>query len=112
MPDLITVIIPAYNAAATLDQTLLSVRAQSYRDIEILIIDDGSLDEAPKIARRHAAADSRVRLISQANSGVAAARNRGIAEARGKLIAPIDADDLWASTKLERQIAMMAEGGP
>jgi glycosyltransferase involved in cell wall biosynthesis len=112
MPDLITVIIPAYNAAATLDQTLLSVRAQSYRDIEILIIDDGSLDETPEIARRHAAADSRVRLISQANSGVAAARNRGIAEARGKLIAPIDADDLWASTKLEKQFAMMAESGP
>ena len=112
MPELITVVIPAYNAAATLDQTLESVRSQSYRNIEILIVDDGSRDETPSIVTRHAAADDRVRLISQANGGVAAARNRGIAEARGKLIAPIDADDLWASTKLEKQIATMAEGGP
>jgi glycosyltransferase involved in cell wall biosynthesis len=112
MQELITVIIPAHNAAATLDQTLESVRSQSYRDIEILAVDDGSGDETPSIVMRHAAADDRVRLISQANGGVAAARNRGIAEARGKLIAPIDADDLWASTKLEKQIATMAEGGP
>ena len=63
-------------------------------------------------ASRHAAVDDRVGLICQANGGVAAARNRGIVEARGELIAPIDADDLWASTKLEKQIAMMVEGGP
>jgi glycosyltransferase involved in cell wall biosynthesis len=112
MAELITVIIPAYNAAATLDQTLESVRSQSYRYIEILVIDDGSLDETPSIVTRHATADDRVRLISQVNGGVAAARNRGIAEARGHLIAPIDADDLWASTKLEKQIATMAENGP
>lgn len=112
MPELISVIIPAYNAAATLDDTLKSVRSQSYRDIEILIVDDGSRDETPTIGSRHAAVDDRVRVISQANGGVAAARNRGIADARGELIAPIDADDLWASTKLEKQIAMMAEGGP
>lgn len=107
MQELITVIVPAYNAGATLDQTLESVRSQSYRNVEILIIDDGSRDETRGIATRHAAADNRVRLISQVNAGVAAARNRGIAEARGKLIAPIDADDLWASTKLEKQIAIM-----
>jgi glycosyltransferase involved in cell wall biosynthesis len=112
MEELITVIIPAYNAAATLNETLESVRSQSYRYIEILVIDDGSLDETPSIVTRHAAADDRVRLISQINGGVAAARNRGIAEARGNLIAPIDADDLWAGTKLEKQIAMMAESGP
>jgi len=112
MQELVTVIIPAYNAGATLNQTLKSVRSQSYHATEILIIDDGSRDETRTIAQRHAAADLRVRLISQTNGGVAAARNRGIAEARGKLIAPIDADDLWASTKLEKQIAAMAEGGP
>jgi glycosyltransferase involved in cell wall biosynthesis len=112
MRELVTVIIPAYNAGATLDQTLQSVRSQSYRDIEILIVDDGSRDQTPSIAARHAAADRRVRLISQANGGVASARNKGIAEARGTLIAPVDADDLWASTKLEKQIATMAEGGP
>lgn len=112
MQELVTVIIPAYNASATLDRTLESVRSQSYRCIEILIVDDGSKDETPSIVMSHAAADDRVRLISQSNAGVAAARNRGIAEARGKLIAPIDADDLWASTKLEKQVATMAEGGP
>ena len=113
MPDLITVIIPAYNAAATLDRTLVSVRSQSYRDVEILIIDDGSGDQTSEIARRHAAADSRVRLISQANAEVALQQeNRGIAEARGTLIAPIDADEIWTSTKLEKQSAMMAQGEP
>jgi glycosyltransferase involved in cell wall biosynthesis len=112
MAELITIVVPAYNAGATIDRTLKSVRSQSYRDIEILVVDDGSLDETPSIIARHAAADKRIRLITQANRGVAAARNRGIAEARGNLIAPIDADDLWSSTKLEKQIATMAEGGP
>jgi glycosyltransferase involved in cell wall biosynthesis len=110
--DLVTVIIPAYNAAATIDETLLSVRAQTHATLEILVVDDGSSDGTRAIVERHAAADPRIRLICQTNGGVAAARNRGLAEARGDYVAPIDADDLWAPTKIEKQMAAMREGGP
>lgn len=89
--DLVTVVIPAYNAAATIDETLLSVRSQSHRRLEILVVDDGSKDATAHIVQRHCAEDSRIRLIRQRNSGVAAARNRGVAEATGDFVAPIDA---------------------
>lgn len=109
--DAVTAIIPAHNAEATLDETLRSVRAQTHRALEILVVDDGSRDGTPAIALAHAAADPRVRLIRQDNAGVAAARNRGIEEARATLIAPVDADDLWAPTKIERQVAALRRGG-
>lgn len=108
---LITVVIPAYNAARTIDKTLRSARSQTHRNLEILVVDDGSRDDTAAIVLSHAAMDSRVRLITQANAGVAAARNRGIAEARSELIAPLDADDLWAPTKIEKQFRAMMRGG-
>jgi glycosyltransferase involved in cell wall biosynthesis len=110
--DPVTVVVPAYNAEATLDETLRSVRAQTHRALEILVVDDGSRDSTPAIALAHAAADPRVRLIRQDNAGVAAARNRGIGEARAALVAPVDADDLWAPAKIERQVATLRRGGP
>lgn len=108
---LVTIIIPAFNAAATIDATLLSVRTQSHREIEILVIDDGSTDGTASIVEEHARSDSRVRMIRQPNSGVAVARNRGISESKGEFIAPIDADDLWKPTKIERQLEAMVAGG-
>jgi glycosyltransferase involved in cell wall biosynthesis len=110
--DAVTVVVPAYNAEATLDETLRSVRTQTHQALEILVIDDGSRDGTAAIAVAHAAADPRVRLIRQDNAGVAAARNRGIEEARAALIAPVDADDLWAPAKIERQLATLHRGGP
>lgn len=110
--DAVTVVIPAHNAEATLDETLRSVRAQTHGALEILVIDDGSRDRTAEIALAHAAADRRVRLVYQANAGVAAARNRGVAEARAALVAPVDADDLWAPDKIERQLAALHHGGP
>lgn len=107
----ISVIISAYNAAATIGDTLASVRAQTHRDLEILVVDDGSTDATASIIRRHAAEDGRIRLIEQTQDGVAAARNAGIAQAQSDLIAPIDADDLWRPHKLERQLATMEAGG-
>jgi glycosyltransferase involved in cell wall biosynthesis len=107
VPDLVTVVIPAFNAAATLDETLESVRAQSYTALEILVVDDGSTDETPALVRSHEERDPRVRLIRQANAGVSAARNTGMAEARGMLLATVDADDLWQRDKLARQVAAM-----
>ncbi|WP_027145632.1 glycosyltransferase family A protein [Mesorhizobium sp. WSM3626] len=102
----VSVIIPAYNAQDTIDETLRSVRSQSYKALEIIVVDDGSRDQTVAIARRHMEIDPRVRLIEQANAGVAAARNRGWQAARSDMIAFVDADDLWAPTKIERQMAV------
>lgn len=91
----VSVVVPAWNAEATLAETLASVAAQRFADLEILIVDDGSVDATATVARDFCASDPRGRLIGQANGGVASARNAGIAAARGEWIAPIDADDLW-----------------
>ena len=109
--SLVSVIVPAYNAAQTIDETLRSARYQTHRDLEILVVDDGSTDATPAIVARHAALDARVRLITQDNAGVAVARNRGIAEAQSDLIAPLDADDLWAPSKIEKQLWALRQAG-
>lgn len=92
-----------YNAAATIDRTLDSIRAQTLCDIEILVIDDGSSDGGTAIVDRHRLADARVKLVRQENQGVAAARNHGARLARSEWLSFIDADDLWAKGKLARQ---------
>jgi glycosyltransferase involved in cell wall biosynthesis len=99
----ISVIIPTYNAIKTVLDTIASVQAQSYRDIEILVINDGSTDNllgclAPTVK------DARVKIYSYPNGGLSVARNRGIARSTGEYIAFIDADDLWTPDKLERQL--------
>lgn len=109
--DLVTVVTPAFNAEGTIDETLRSARSQTYRNIEIIVVDDGSVDQTAAIVARHALVDSRVRLVQQANGGVARARNRGVREARGGLIAPLDADDLWAPTKIEKQLEALRKAG-
>lgn len=96
---------PAFNAAATLSESLASVQAQTVDDLEILVVDDGSTDRTPEIAARASATDRRIRVIRQANAGVAAARNSGIGNATGAWIAPIDADDLWHPDRLKLQLA-------
>lgn len=104
---LVSAIIPAFNAAKTIEETLRSVRAQTHRNLEILVVDDGSTDETVRIAEAHAAEDSRLRIIRQPNGGVAAARNTGVLNANAAFVAPIDADDIWAPAKIERQLAAM-----
>jgi glycosyltransferase involved in cell wall biosynthesis len=105
--ETVSVIIPAFNAEATIDETLRSVRAQTYCRLEIAVVDDGSTDRTAQIVRAHAKADPRIHLYSQPNAGVAAARNLGVARTSGAYVAPIDADDLWAPTKIERQVRLM-----
>lgn len=105
MPQLISVIIPAYNAMSTIGRTLQSVRAQTWREIEIIVVDDGSRDATAEHVRRQMQVDSRIRLVETENGGVARARNRAIMQARGEWIAPLDADDLWHPDKLAAQIA-------
>lgn len=107
MTPAVTVLVPAYNSARTIDRTLASVRSQSFGALEILVIDDGSRDDTAARVERHAREDARVRLIRKANGGVASARNRGVAEATAPLIAPIDADDLWFPDKIAKQVAAL-----
>jgi glycosyltransferase involved in cell wall biosynthesis len=102
---LVSVIIPAHNAEAFIATTLASAARQTYQHLEIIVVDDGSTDRTAEIVREFAAKDPRVTLLQQANAGVAAARNSAIRTARGSLIAPLDADDLWERTKIERQVA-------
>lgn len=108
---LVSVVIPAYNAATTITSTLNSARAQSYRNVEILVVDDGSSDSTASLVANARAQDPRIRLIRQSNAGVARARNRGTAESRAELVAFLDADDLWHPLKLERQVARLRRAG-
>lgn len=102
--ELVSIIMPAYNSAATISESIVSVLSQSHRDVELVIVDDGSTDETADICRRHAAQDNRVRLISQSNRGVSAARNTGIKAANGVYVAFLDADDLWEKEKIKQQM--------
>lgn len=103
----VSVIVPAFEAAEYIGETLASARSQTVEDIEIIVVDDGSTDETATIVERVASGDSRVRLIRQSNGGVAHARNTAIAAARGPYVAPLDADDIWAPAKLELQLEAM-----
>ena len=89
----VTVVIPLYNGAAFIKRSVESVLRQSYADFELIVVDDGSSDAGPKIVRE--ITDVRLRLLQQANAGASAARNRGIAEGRGKYFGFLDADDEW-----------------
>jgi glycosyltransferase involved in cell wall biosynthesis len=100
----VSVIIPAYNAAATIAGTIDSVFAQTVRDFEIICVDDGSTDATLSIVKHYG---ERVRLIEQANSGPAAARNNGARNSPGEYLAFLDADDVWAAQFLERSVAAL-----
>lgn len=108
----VSVIVPAFNAAGTIKDTLRSALAQTLQDIEVIVVDDGSTDETVRVVARMAERDPRVRLVCQENAGVAAARNTAIASARGTYVAPLDADDVWYPDKLAVQVARMERDGP
>jgi glycosyltransferase involved in cell wall biosynthesis len=107
----VAVIVPMFNASATIEATLSSVIAQTYRDIEIIVVDDGSTDNSAALVARIIQKDSRVRLVQQPNLGVAAARNKGAASATSNFLAFVDADDLWAPEKIELQMNALLESG-
>jgi glycosyltransferase involved in cell wall biosynthesis len=108
---LVSVIIPALDAALTIRQTLDSVLTQTYQEIEVIVVDDGSSDATSTIVEEFVARDARIQLVRQSNAGVGAARNTAIRKARGKYIAPLDADDLWFPEKLEKQVACLQQCG-
>lgn len=110
MSALVSVIIPAYNAAHCLPRALRSALAQEFEgSLEVIVVDDGSRDLTLGVARAFAASDSRIRVLSQGNSGPAAARNAGVALARGELLSFLDADDEWLPGKLAKQVAVFRD---
>ena len=108
--DLISIIMPAYNCEKYIGEAIDSVLAQSYRNWELILIDDGSVDNTYSIVKEYLQNDIRVSLLSnEKNIGVSAARNRGIEYAKGEWIAFLDSDDIWAPYKLEKQLAAAQE---
>lgn len=91
-----SVVVPLYNKAGHIGDTLDSIVAQTVSDFEVIVVDDGSSDKGPDIVREYSQRDTRIRLICQANGGVSKARNTGISEAKGEYIVLLDGDDLWA----------------
>lgn len=99
---LVSVIIPTFNRGWILGEAIRSVIDQTYRPLEIIVVDDGSTDDTQKLLHTF---DRQIEVIFQENKGVSAARNTGIRRSRGELIALLDSDDLWTPDKIERQVA-------
>ena len=109
-PPAVSIVIPAYNRAATIRAAIESVLRQTWTDFELIVVDDGSTDDT--LAEAAKVADPRLRLVeSPANGGAAAARNRGLAEARADWVAFQDSDDEWLPRKLEKQMARLTAPG-
>ena len=107
MKQLVSVVIPVFNAELFLERTLLSVQQQTYEKLEIIIVNDGSTDTSGQIAARYALSDPRFQVITQRNSGVASARNYGLQRSSGEYVTFLDADDIWHPTKIERQMDVL-----
>jgi glycosyltransferase involved in cell wall biosynthesis len=97
--ELVSVIVPVYNGAQYLEAAITSIFAQDYRSIEVIVVDDGSIDDSAQVAKSF----KDIRYMFQQNSGPAAARNSGINSANGDFIAFLDSDDLWMPDKLSLQ---------
>lgn len=107
--ELVSIITPCYNGGKYIAETINSVLNQTYKNWEMIIVDDGSKDNSAEIVRTFCERDKRIKLISQENRGSAAARNNGIKRANGRYIALLDADDLWEPEFLSSQLTFMKE---
>jgi glycosyltransferase involved in cell wall biosynthesis len=109
--DLVSVIMPAYNAEKTIEKSIRSILLQNYRELEMIVADDGSTDRTPEIVQQLAREDSRVRLVSlEINQGCYPARNAALRASRGKYIAIQDSDDISLSTRIEAQLIPLLLG--
>jgi glycosyltransferase involved in cell wall biosynthesis len=107
--SLVSAIIPVFNGERFLAQAISSVLDQSYGELEVLVVDDGSSDGSFRLASELAARQPRIRVLGQAHGGPGAARNLGVLQASGDLFAFLDADDLWTPDKLKLQMAHLRE---
>lgn len=105
---LVSVIIPTFNRAAQVGNAIDSVQHQTYQNVEIIIVDDGSTDDTPDVLAGYG---STVRVVTQKNRGVAAARNAGLNASRGDVITMLDSDDAWLPSKVERQMRILDAAG-
>jgi glycosyltransferase involved in cell wall biosynthesis len=103
----VSVVIPSYNAEAFLADAVQSVLRQTWRDLELVIVNDGSTDSTGALAERFREGDARVRIVEKPNGGLSSARNAGIAASSGDLICFLDADDILLPNKLERQVSFL-----
>ena len=111
MAGLVSIIMPSYNTASFIAESIQSVLAQSYKDWELIIVDDCSPDNTDDVVRPYLS-DERIKYLkNEKNSGAAVSRNRALREAKGKWIAFLDSDDLWMPEKLEKQIRFMEKNG-
>ncbi len=106
---LVSIITPLYNGEKFIGLTIESVLAQTYKDWEMIIVNDGSTDNGLQVAEQYAAKEPRIQVLLQENAGSAAARNNGIRHAKGRYIALLDADDLWEPWFLTQQLKLMNE---
>ena len=107
-PPKVSVVIPCFNAGQWLATSVTSALTQTHRDLEVVIVDDGSEDNSLEVAQRLAKSDTRVRVLARGRAGVEEARNLGIREGKGEWIAFLDADDWWESNKLKAQLSLAA----
>lgn len=111
MSDMVSIIMPSYNTAKYISESIKSVQAQTHTNWELIIVDDCSTDNTDEIIEAFLS-DNRIRYIkNEQNSGAAVSRNRALREAKGRWIAFLDSDDLWLPDKLEKQIRFMQENG-
>ena len=108
MSDLVSVIIPVYNVGEYLQTCIDSVKRQTYKDLQIILVDDGSTDGSGLICDKAAKEDDRIRVIHRTNGGLSAARNSGIEEANGEYICFIDSDD-WVDESFVERLYQLAE---
>ena len=106
---LVSVIVPAYNAEKTVEKTIRDILTQSFQDFEIILVDDGSIDNTPGICDKLVVSESRIRVIHQANGGLSNARNNGVIKAIGKYVTFIDSDDRIEPTYLEYLVRAITE---
>lgn len=105
---LISIIVPVYNAEPYLDNCLDSIAAQTWENLEVWLVDDGSTDASPALCDARAAADSRFHVLHQANAGVSAARNAALERATGQYLQFVDGDDYLPSTATERLVRTLS----
>lgn len=111
MAGLVSIIMPSYNTASFIAESIQSVLAQSYKDWELIIVDDCSPDNTDDVVKPYLS-DERIRYLkNEKNSGAAVSRNRALREAKGKWIAFLDSDDLWMPEKLQKQVRFMEKNG-